>query len=95
MNKERKAPRGRREQLLTLFNGWDPAGLLEAGAPRDEYDRVVDKLLALLASHATKEDVAKFLEREIRAHFNADAPDAPKFAAKAVTWYAMLPPEEA
>lgn len=89
-NKPRKAPRTRRDQLLTLLNGWDPAGLLQAGAPRDEYDRIVDTLLALLSRNAGKEEVAAFLEREVREHFGKAPPDSSQFAAKAVTWFQLV-----
>jgi hypothetical protein len=83
----RKADRGRREQLVTLVNGWDPARLLAAGAPRDEYDSVVDKLLSLLSRQGTVEEVANFLDSEISAHFGARPNGAAQFAKKAVSWF--------
>jgi hypothetical protein len=87
--KERKSVRGQRDELLTLVNGWDPAGLIGAGAPRDEYDSLVDRLLGVLSRKAGKDEVTEFLERELGEHFDARPPDAAQFATKAVTWYAL------
>ena len=84
---QRKAHRDRRGELLTLLNGWDPAELLAAGAPRDEYDCVVDKLLSELSRGACKEDIARFLESEINEHFGVAPKETALFATKAVTWY--------
>jgi hypothetical protein len=92
--KQRKIVRDQRGQLLTLLNGWDPAGLLHAGAPRHEYDWIVDKLLGLLSRNASKEEVGAFLEREIRDHFGTAAPDGSQFAAKAVAWFEMVSREQ-
>jgi hypothetical protein len=88
--KKRNAIRAQREQLLTLVNGWDPAGLLQAGGPRDEYDRLIDSLLGLLTQSASSEEVAQFLEREIREHFGVAPKDASQFAMKVITWYRLL-----
>ena len=93
-DKQRRSMRTRRDQLLTLLNGWDPAGLLKAGAPRDEYDWIVDKLSDLLERNAGKEEVAAFLAREVSEHFGTVAPDASQFAAKAVAWFRMVSREE-
>lgn len=87
---QRKGVRARRDQLLTLLNGWDPAGLLQVGAPRDEYDWIADKLLDLLSRSAGKEEIAGFLEREVREHFGTAVPDASQFAAKALAWFQMV-----
>ena len=92
--KQRKALRTWEGQLLTLLNGWDPAGLRGAGAPRDPYDCIVDRLLSLLSRNASKEEVTAFLEREVAEQFGTAAPNASQFAAKAVTWFQMLSREE-
>jgi hypothetical protein len=92
--KERKTLRTPRGQLLTLLNGWDPAGLLEAGAPRDEYDCIVDALLSLLSRDVGKEEVAFFLAREVGERFGTAAPDVSQFAAKLVAWYQMASREQ-
>ena len=93
-NEHRKALRVEREQLLTLLNGWDPVGRIATGAPRTDYDCIVDKLFGLLASHATKEQVAQFLETEIRERFGAAAHDIPQFVNRASAWFAMTEGEQ-
>jgi hypothetical protein len=60
------------------------------GAPRDEYDCIVDRLLGLLSRNAGKGEVAAFLEREVSEHFGTAAPDASQFAAKAVAWFQIV-----
>ncbi|HMC23036.1 MAG TPA: hypothetical protein VKL19_14385 [Thermoanaerobaculia bacterium] len=92
--KERKELRDRRGQLLTLLNGWDPAGLLDAGAPRDEYDCIVDNLLDLLSRTTSETEVTAFLKQEVSEHFGVAAPDAYRFAAKAVAWFRMIDAEQ-
>jgi hypothetical protein len=72
-------------------NGWDPTGLLEAGGSRDEYDSIVDKLLGLLSTNASRDDVIAFLEREVREQFGTPARDVSHFAAKAIAWFRMAP----
>jgi hypothetical protein len=91
--KHRKETRNQQGQLLTLLNGWDPAGLLNAGAPRNEYDFIVDELLGLLSRNTSQADVTAFLEREVIEHFGTPAPDAARFAAKVIAWFRMLPPD--
>ena len=87
--KQRKFVRGEREQLVTLVNGWDPAGLIAAGAPRNEYDSVVDELLEVLSTHGTADEVTHFLENEISRRFGVAPPDIAQFAKKAVNWFRM------
>jgi hypothetical protein len=92
--KKRKTIRGWREQLVTLVNGWDPAGLLASGAPRDEYDGVVDGLLSLLSQHGTAEEVTQFLEIEILDHFGTKPKGASQFATKAISWFRIASAEK-
>lgn len=91
--KERKAVRGRREQLLTLVNGWDPAGRLEAGAPRNAYEFIVDPLLDVLSTDATAGDVSQFLDREIASRFGATPEGSAQFAIKAINWFRIASTE--
>lgn len=88
-NHERKGVRAGRDQLLTLINGWDPVGRLQAGGPRDAYESVADKLLTLLEQKASKEEIAKFLDDEILARFGAAAHGSAQFATKALTWFEL------
>lgn len=86
MNKERKGTRSEREQLLTLVNQWDPAGLLEAGAPRNEYAALVDKLFETLSREPSEAEVTTFLDSEVTEQFGKTAPETARFAAKVLTW---------
>ncbi len=91
--KKRKVARGWHDQLLTLLNGWDPVGLLDAGAARDEYECIVPKLLSLLTRQASEDEVARFLEAEISDHFGRSPRGAAQFATKAVRWFAIASAE--
>ena len=83
----RKTTRTRREQLLTLVNVWDPAGLIAGGAPRDAYDGIIDKLLSFVSERPPRDELARFLDENIREHFGKAPVDAAQFANKAITWF--------
>jgi hypothetical protein len=85
-SEERKNIRDRRDQLLTLLNGWDPAGWLHAGAPRDTYEKLADELLDVLMREPHKEEIAAFLERKIDESFRVKPDGAEAFANKLVVW---------
>jgi hypothetical protein len=84
----RKHLRRQREELAKLVNAWDPAGLLAAGAPADEYDCIVDSLFGLLVRSTPESQIAFQLSREVGEHFETSAPDVAAFAARAVRWFA-------
>jgi hypothetical protein len=94
MEKERKQLRTDREQLLTLVNQWDPVGLLEEGASRNEYSAIVDRLFSLLADEPSEAEIAAFLEREVREQFGNDAREPARFATKVFTWSRLRSPAE-
>ena len=68
------------------MNQWDPAGLIGAGAPRDEYGALVDKLFGLLAHEPSDSAVVSFLESEVKDQFGIAPPQPGQFAAKVLTW---------
>lgn len=84
--KKRKQERSERDQLLTLVNQWDPAGLLGAGAARDEYGPLVDKLFSLLSNESSAAAITEFLDSEVRGQFGIAPPQPAQFAAKVLTW---------
>ena len=86
--KQRKAVRDRRDQLLTLVNGWDPLGLLREGAPRDKYDFIVDDLLALLSTNPEREQITRFLEQQMSERLGAKPAGSAQFANRALVWFA-------
>lgn len=85
----RKQLRTEREQLLTLVNQWDPAGVIEAGASRDEYDGLVDRLFDLLDRETRESEIAKFLDREVNEHFGVKPRQTALFATKVLAWFRM------
>ena len=93
-SKARKGVRSQREQLLTLVNGWDPAGLLQAGGRRDSYFGLIDDLLALLSGGATKEEISTWLDREINQHFGVSPSDTESFARRAFAWFELSSKEQ-
>ena len=93
-SKTRKGVRSQRDQLLTLVNGWDPAGLLQAGGRRDSYFGLIDGLLAQLSGGATKEEVSGWIGREINQHFGVAPADTDAFARRAFAWFELSSKEQ-
>ena len=92
--KQRRAVREQRDQLLTLVNNWDPIGLLGSGAPRNEYDRVIDKLLGMLSRSATRDEIARTLDADFAEHYGAKPKDVEAFVNRAVTWFQLASANE-
>jgi hypothetical protein len=88
-SKHRRRTRGKREQLLTLLNGWDPAGVLQSGGRRDTYDILIDDLLGLLERDASKEEIAAFLDAKTSDQFGVRAEGSLQFATKTVSWFKL------
>jgi hypothetical protein len=75
--------RERSAQLRALMCEWDPIGVMsDPGWLRDEYDCFVGPLLTLLASGATKDEIARYLRKETNEHFGL-SPDNYDFTAVA------------
>lgn len=91
---QRKGRRSRRDELRTLINEWDPAGLLAGGSPRDAYDSLIDPLLDRLSRDVSAADLTALLSASVRENFNAGAPDPERFAGKVLAWH-RLSAEEA
>src|SRR4051794_36964487 len=93
-SKHRRSRRGRRDQLLTLINGWDPAGVLETDGRRDQYDFLVDDLLGFLEREADKSEVSSFLDKQIADRFGSRPEGSIQFATKALSWYRIESDEQ-
>ena len=87
--KKRQGVRAPREQLVTLLNGWDPAGVLKAGGSRDAYGAVADSVLGLLSRDADTAEITAFLDGQIRDQFGVTPSDSAQFANKTRVWYDM------
>ena len=85
----RKNSRG----LHDLIDAWDPVGLLEIGAPKDEYGCLVEPILGHLVRGDTPEQLAAWLHSHIADHFGTSSPNARAFAEKACAWYRAQPAE--
>lgn len=73
--------------MTDLVNAWDPVGLIEAGAPRDEYDDVVNFLLRSLEAGTESDALARGLAGYIYARYGCEPSHARPLAARAVEWY--------
>ena len=87
MRLEKHDLRQRWAELRSLVNEWDPIGLIEDGAPVDEYECVVGPLLRMLEERAPQAEIAAFLGAEFDEHFGVPIADAQVFAARAASWY--------
>jgi hypothetical protein len=83
----RKLNRG----LQDLIDEWDPVGLLQIGAPKDEYDCLVGPILLHLERGDSPAQLAAWLQSYIADHFEMSAPDALPFAQKARAWHDAQP----
>ena len=77
--------------LQDLIDAWDPAGLLGAGAPPDEYHCLVTPILSHLERGDDSAKLTAWLHSHIADHFGVPSTDARDFAEKAVAWHAAQP----
>ncbi len=55
--------------LTELVNTFDPCGLIEGGAPPDEYDCLTEKLLSCAYNKKTRQEMKEMILHEIEHHF--------------------------
>jgi hypothetical protein len=79
--------------MTEMVNAWDPIGLIEMGAPPDEYDCVVGDVMRALERKDSPQQMALYLEAHITDHFGSIPRDPLPFATQAVSWYAARWPE--
>ncbi len=58
--------------VRAILNDWDPIGVIEHGAPQDEYDCLIAPILDRLADGADPSTIAALLTVELRDHFGMD-----------------------
>ncbi len=73
--------------LEDLIDAWDPAGLLQIGAPKDEYECLVAPILSHLKRGDDPVQLATWLQSYIADHFEVSSPDARAFAEKVWAWH--------
>ena len=79
--------RTRWAQLRALVNTWDPIGLIEAGAPEDEYECIVGPLMRMLEERTSQAKMIDFLSKEFDEHFGTPVDDPSDFVRSADAWY--------
>jgi hypothetical protein len=55
--------------LTKLVNSFDPCGLIEGGAPPDEYDCLTEKLISSVYNKKTRQEMKELILHEIEHHF--------------------------
>ncbi len=85
--------KGRRDQVRTqmrelglLVNEWDPAALVSAGAPADEYECLVGPLLSRLSQGLSPLELGEWLRADVTDHFGF-CKDTEPFARRVIDWY--------
>ena len=58
------------KKARNLFNEWDPMDLISSGAPEDEYDPYVYKLLSCLNRNMSETETAEVLSKEFTKMFS-------------------------
>lgn len=57
--------------VQTMFNSFDPCGLIRGGAPVDEYDCLTTQILSGLYQNIPKLELADLIINELAQHFGA------------------------
>lgn len=74
------------KDLQKLLNKWN---LLRVPVPPDEYDCLINPLLSMLHRKSSKQEIIKFIEKEMRNHFGVEleTKELEKFAESLINWY--------
>ena len=73
-----------------LMHAWDPGKLLAGGAPRDELDDEVARLVARIPRIAGPDDAGHHVAEVFTAQFGRGVLDATESARIGANWYAAL-----
>jgi hypothetical protein len=81
--------RERLDELRLLVNEWDPVGLIDLGAPGDEYDCLLGPVLTALVAGPSVDEIANVLREHLDGHFGVEVAraDCRSFAVAAVAWW--------
>lgn len=55
--------------LTKLVNSFDPCGLIEGGAPPDEYNCLTEKILSSIYKKKTAQEIKELIIHEVDHHF--------------------------
>ncbi len=79
MSRRNKLFKKEEHSVRAILNEWDP---LQASPPPDEYDCLNHRVLSVLHSGSSRDDLKSMIEREMLDHFGFEAP---KKGVEAVT----------
>lgn len=75
MNLSKENSRRRWRELRDAVNDWDPIGLIELGAPKDEYECLVGHLIRMLENENSPTEIGNYLKQHIPDHFGVSLPE--------------------
>ena len=55
--------------LTEIVNSFDPCGLIEGGAPTDEYDCITQQLISSIYNKKTRQEMKDMILHELKHHF--------------------------
>jgi len=67
---------------------WDPIGLVDMGAPEDEYDCLIGPVTSSLRRGVTADELTAALDEHVADHFGVTASGTQAFARELVAWHA-------
>ena len=89
MEKRRRAQvRTQMRELRSLVNEWDPAALVSAGAPADEYECLVGPLPSRLSEGLSPFELGEWLRVHVTDHFGS-CENTEQFARRVTDWYRL------
>jgi len=91
MRPRARVVRDQLRELTDIFNAWDPADLISAGAPTDEYNCIVVPLLGMLAKGSSASEIEEWLRMQLKETFEADPESLGSFIRKIVVWFDAKP----
>lgn len=79
-----------RDELRARLTEWDPADLLAAGGPPDEYEALLAQLMSRLDAGEEEEDgssLSAWLASELQRRFGVAPPDIEVFCRRTEKWF--------
>jgi hypothetical protein len=86
-HERRRADREYLGELYRQVVAWDPLGLIELGAPYDEYDSILGPLASGLSQGIPPEMLAVALRARFLDRFDMEPTGAEDFAVRITNWY--------
>ena len=70
------------DRVQKLINDFDPCGLIQSGAPEDEYDCLTNQLINMTIKGTTIEKLKSLITSEMKDHFAVDIPTIEPYKSK-------------